>query len=73
MERARQGHPADLGSGQPRARAGRPVLADRMVAEQVLGRLQRLSAMFSTEVEHRDGRGTVTLAGSSAQEAREYQ
>lgn len=52
-------HPIDLGYKQPRSRRGRPVLAGREVAQNVLERLQRLSKPFGTAITIKDGVGIV--------------
>jgi poly-gamma-glutamate capsule biosynthesis protein CapA/YwtB (metallophosphatase superfamily) len=54
-------HAIDLGHKQPRSRRGRPVLADADVAAAVLGRMQRLSKPFGTEIAIKNGVGTVQL------------
>jgi len=52
-------YPIDLGHGRPRAQRGRPLLADKIVGERVLTRLQRLSRLYGTEVKVEDGVGVI--------------
>jgi poly-gamma-glutamate capsule biosynthesis protein CapA/YwtB (metallophosphatase superfamily) len=54
-------HPIDQGHGRPRAQRGRPLLADEIVGERVLGRLQRLSRLYGTEVKIQDGIGVIKV------------
>ncbi len=52
-------HPLELGAGQPRARRGRPLMAEGEVAERIIGRIASLSAKYGTGVEYRDGIGLI--------------
>jgi poly-gamma-glutamate synthesis protein (capsule biosynthesis protein) len=56
-------YPVDLRMELPRARRGRPVLADGDVADDVLDRLRGLSEPYGTEIGERDeeGRARVVL------------
>jgi poly-gamma-glutamate capsule biosynthesis protein CapA/YwtB (metallophosphatase superfamily) len=54
-------YPIDLGHQRPRTGRGRPMLADQVVADRVLARVERLSAKYGTRIERRDGIGTVTV------------
>jgi hypothetical protein len=56
-------YPIDLGHGRPRGQRGRPLLADKIVGERVLARLQRLSRRYGTEVKIEDGVGIINVAG----------
>lgn len=55
-------HPVDLGfaSGK-RSLRGRPMLAEGVVAEEILCRVQRLSQPYGTEVSIEDGHGVIRL------------
>lgn len=52
-------HPVDLGFEKERSERGRPVLAEGLVAHEILDRFQRLSASFGTKVGVRDGIGVI--------------
>jgi poly-gamma-glutamate synthesis protein (capsule biosynthesis protein) len=54
-------YPIDLGHQRPRTGRGRPILADQVVADRVLARVERLSAKYGTRIERRDGIGIVTV------------
>ena len=54
-------YPIDLGHQRPRTGRGRPMLADQVVADRVLARVERLSAKYGTRIERRDGIGIVTV------------
>lgn len=54
-------HPISLGYGQPRARRGRPVLADPVLATKILDDLRRFSSPWGTTITLRDGTGVVTI------------
>jgi poly-gamma-glutamate synthesis protein (capsule biosynthesis protein) len=54
-------YPIDQGHGRPRGQRGRPLLANGPVGERVLTRLQRLSRLYGTDVEIKDGIGIVTV------------
>lgn len=54
-------YPISLGYGAPRQVRGRPLFADRELAEKIIGDLQELSKPYGTEIEIRDGRGYVIL------------
>lgn len=52
--------PIVLGQKKPRSQRGRPVLADRASAQQILQHLSELSALYGTKVAIQNGRGTIT-------------
>lgn len=52
-------YPIDQGYGRSRAQRGRPLLAEPVVAERILARLQRLSFRYGTEVKIAEGIGIV--------------
>ena len=54
-------YPVDLGNKLRRSLRGRPVLAGPAVAQEVLGRMQRMSAPLGTKLEIRDGVGVIEL------------
>jgi len=54
-------YPLDLGFGKPRSQRGRPMLAEPDLAEEIIGRVARLSRRYGTEVSWRDGRGVILL------------
>lgn len=54
-------YPISLGYGAPRQVRGRPLFADRQLAEKIIGDLQRLSKPYGTEIEFRRGIGIVKL------------
>ncbi len=54
-------HPISLGYGASRQVRGRPLFADRQLAEKIIGDLQRLSKPYGTEIEFRRGIGIVKL------------
>lgn len=54
-------NPLDLGFRRSRGTRGRPLLAEGEVVEDVLSRMQRMSAKYGTEVETRNGAGYVKL------------
>jgi poly-gamma-glutamate synthesis protein (capsule biosynthesis protein) len=57
-------YPIHLGYGAPPQVRGRPLFADRELAEKIIGDLQELSKPYGTEIEFRDGIGFVNLAGT---------
>ncbi len=54
-------YPISLGYGAPRQVRGRPLFADRELAEKIIGDLQELSKPYGTEIEFRRGIGVVKL------------
>jgi poly-gamma-glutamate capsule biosynthesis protein CapA/YwtB (metallophosphatase superfamily) len=52
-------YPLDLGFERPRTQRGRPMLADAVIGDRVLKRVQRLSARYGTKVNVQDGVGVV--------------
>ncbi len=54
-------YPIDQGHGRPRGQRGRPVLADGVVGERILSRLQRLSERYGTQVRVQDGVGVISV------------
>ena len=54
-------HPIDLGHQRPRTSRGRPMLADRVVADRVLARVERLSSKYGTRIDRREGLGVVEI------------
>ncbi len=54
-------YPISLGYGAPRQVRGRPLFAERELAEKIIGDLQRLSKPYGTEIEFRRGIGIVNL------------
>jgi poly-gamma-glutamate synthesis protein (capsule biosynthesis protein) len=54
-------YPIDQGHGRPRAQRGRPLMADKIVGERVIARLQRLSQLYGTEVMVREGVGVIRI------------
>lgn len=57
-------YPISLGYGAPRHVRGRPLLADRELAEKIIRDLQELSKPYGTEIEIRRGIGTVNLGNA---------
>jgi len=57
-------YPINLAYGAPRQLRGRPLFADRELAEKVIGDLQRLSEPYGTEIEFRRGIGIVNLTNT---------
>ena len=57
-------YPISLGYGEPRQVRGRPLFAERQLAEKIIGDLQRLSRPYGTEIQFRRGIGFVNLAGT---------
>lgn len=53
--------PISLGFGRNRWRRGSPESADQETSTRILGRLQKLSRAFSTEIEIRDGEGIIRV------------
>jgi poly-gamma-glutamate capsule biosynthesis protein CapA/YwtB (metallophosphatase superfamily) len=54
-------YPIDMGFGLPRSQYGRPVLAQGVVAQEILERIQRLSAPFHTNVQINGDVGIIQL------------
>lgn len=54
-------YPIDLGFGQPRYEAGRPVLAQGDIARRILERVQRLSEPFGTKILIEDDIGIIQI------------
>ena len=54
-------YPVDLGYGKPRWQAGRPLLAEGEVAQEILERYQRLSKPFGTRVQIKGDVGVIRL------------
>jgi poly-gamma-glutamate synthesis protein (capsule biosynthesis protein) len=54
-------YPIDQGHGRPRGQRGRPLLADGDVGRRVLERVQRLSRLYATEIDIRDGSGLIKI------------
>ncbi len=54
-------YPVELGFGQPLSQRGRPMLAERPVADEILGSLQRLSAPFGTKITNSEGVGLIRV------------
>ena len=52
-------YPIELGAGQPRARRGRPVLADPAAGRRIIETIARLSAKYGTKVAYQDGIGII--------------
>ena len=57
-------YPISLGYGAPRQVRGRPLFAERELAEKIIGKLQKLSLPYGTEIEFRRGIGIVNLTGT---------
>jgi Bacterial capsule synthesis protein PGA_cap len=55
-------HPLDTGFGRPRPQRGRPLLADEKLGKRILERVARMSELFGTRIEQRNGRGVIHLA-----------
>jgi poly-gamma-glutamate synthesis protein (capsule biosynthesis protein) len=54
-------YPINLAYGAPRQLRGRPLFANRQLAEEIIGDLQRLSEPYGTEIEFNRGIGIVIL------------
>ena len=54
-------YPINLAYGAPRQVRGRPLFAERELAEKIIGDLQQLSKPYGTEIEFRRGIGIVNL------------
>jgi len=54
-------YPMDQGFGRPRPQRGRPVLAERDVANRVIERVARLSIRYGTKIANLSGAGVITL------------
>jgi poly-gamma-glutamate synthesis protein (capsule biosynthesis protein) len=59
-------HPLDLGFGRPMSQRGRPVLAHRELADEILQWLQRVSEPFGTEIINEDGVGHIRVRPPTA-------
>ena len=55
-------HPLDMGFGRPRPQRGRPLLADEKLGKRILERVARMSELFGTRIEQRNGRGVIHIA-----------
>jgi poly-gamma-glutamate capsule biosynthesis protein CapA/YwtB (metallophosphatase superfamily) len=55
-------HPVDMGFGRPRPQRGRPLLADEKLGTTILERVARISELFGTRIEQRNGRGVIHIA-----------
>jgi poly-gamma-glutamate capsule biosynthesis protein CapA/YwtB (metallophosphatase superfamily) len=55
-------HPLDMGFGRPRPQRGRPLLADEKLGTTILERVARISELFGTRIEQRNGRGVIHIA-----------
>jgi len=55
-------HPLDTGFGRPRPQRGRPLLADEKLGKRILERVARMSELFGTRIEQRNGRGVIHIA-----------
>jgi len=54
-------YPVTLGEERPRSQRGRPTLAEKEEAVEILERLKRLSEPYGTEIQVKDGVGIVRL------------
>ena len=54
-------YPLDIGFGRPMSQRGRPMLAKRALADEVIAWLQRVSEPFGTEISNEDGVGHIRL------------
>jgi len=54
-------HPCDLGFQKPRWQFGRPKVADKAMAEKIIGRWAKLSEPFGTRIDYKDGVGIVKI------------
>jgi poly-gamma-glutamate capsule biosynthesis protein CapA/YwtB (metallophosphatase superfamily) len=57
-------HPISLGFGKLPGRRGRPMLADEQLSKKIIDDMIRLSKPFGTNIEYRNGIGSVKVAGS---------
>lgn len=57
-------YPINLGYGAPRQVRGRPLFANREMAEKIIGDLKELSQPYGTEIEFRRGIGYVNLSAA---------
>ena len=55
-------HPVELGFGKSLSQRGRPMLAKRKVADEILTSLQALSAPYGTTITNSDGVGVIRVA-----------
>lgn len=55
-------YPLDLGFGKRRSQRGRPLLADPVLGQEIISRIASLSRRLGTEVQWRDGKGTIVLS-----------
>lgn len=58
-------HPIDQGFGRPRAQRGRPMLAEGAVAKRVLGRIQKISKPYGTEMQISKNTGVIRVPASA--------
>ena len=54
-------YPIEFGFGLPRSQAGRPIFAEKVAAQEVLQRFQRLSEPFQTRIEIQGEVGVIRL------------
>jgi poly-gamma-glutamate synthesis protein (capsule biosynthesis protein) len=54
-------HPIELGQHKPRSQRGRPTLADRELADEILETIRKLSKPYGTEINNEDGVGIVSI------------
>jgi poly-gamma-glutamate synthesis protein (capsule biosynthesis protein) len=57
-------HPISLGFGKLPGRRGRPLLADEQLSKKIIDDMIRLSKPFGTNIEYRNGIGSVRVTGS---------
>lgn len=54
-------HPIDQGFGAPRGQRGRPVLADKEIASEIIARIDRFSQPYGVRVKNNDGVGVIIV------------
>jgi poly-gamma-glutamate synthesis protein (capsule biosynthesis protein) len=54
-------YPIDLGQHKPRSQRGKPILANRELAIEILEIIRKLSKPYGTDIINEDGIGTVTV------------
>ena len=57
-------HPISLGFGKLPGRRGRPMLADEQLSKKIIDDMIRLSKPYGTNIEYRNGIGSVRVTGS---------
>ena len=57
-------HPISLGFGKLPGRRGRPMLADEQLSKKIIDDMIRLSKPYGTNIEYRNGVGSVRVTGS---------